>query len=169
MKRILAIVLMSLASSAAAQTVPADPVGGLAAWLQSQQAQVGLSETLKGVKYAATWWDAVSVGQKGINVGAAGAKDFFDLGPAFTGTNSDLASQDPTTRWGAATALHVGNLWNWGAAKLPTAIADHVHLATLPNVTVSPLFMWPHGTNINKWTFAKDFQIALAYRFGGTP
>jgi hypothetical protein len=165
----LAIVLMFLASSASAQSVPADPISGLGSWLQSQQAQVGLSETLKGVKYAATWWDAVSVGQKGLNVGSAGAMDFFDMGPAFTGTNSTLASQDPTTRWGAATALHVGNLWNWGTGKLPDVLASHVHLVTLPNVTISPLFMWPHGTNVDKWTFAKDFQIAMAYRFGGTP
>ena len=172
-----ALVILGSITCASAQLPPEvqvtniapQPVNDLFSWLGTQQAQVGVSENLKGVKYAATWWDAISVGQSGLNVGKAGAADFFDLGPAFAGTNSNIESQDPTTRWGAATALHVGNLWNWCAGKMPSSIASHVHLATLPNVTVSPLFFWPHGTNVDKWTFAKDFQIALAYRFGGTP
>lgn len=160
-------VLCCAATCARAQT--ADPITDLYSWLKSQQAQVGLSETLKGTKYAATWWDAVSVGESGINVGKAGALDFFDMGPAFAGTNSNLDSHDPATRWGSAAALHVGNIWNVAATKLPAGIANHVHLATLPNVTIAPLFFWPHGTGVDKWTWAKDFQIALAYRFGGTP
>ena len=160
------LVALSMTLPRAGWSQSASPTDDLVSWLKTQQAQVGMAETLKGHKNAATWWDAFSLGQKGLNVGAAGAADFFDAGPSITGTNSD--ANNPDVRYGAATVLHAGNIWNWAAGKLPEGIASHVHLVTLPNVVVGVLCLYPHGVSIDKWRFDKDFMPALAYRFGGS-
>lgn len=136
----------------------------LVKWVGTQQAHVGTARGLEdSSSYATTWWDAVSYGQKGINVGAAGALDFLDLGPAVSAANGR------STRYGQAVTLHVGNVWNSLAANLPTSLAKHVHLVVLPNVTVAPLFLWPYRLPLNRWTWGKDFQVSVGYRFGGSP
>lgn len=142
------------------QPAAPDSLAALAQWVGTQQAQLGTSIDLHGVKYATTWWDAVSYGQKGLNVGAPSSLDFVDLGPGMAVTHGKSA------RYGQAVPIHIGNIWN--STSLPSSIVPHFHLATLPNVTISPLFLWPDHAPIGKWTWKKDFQAAVAYRFGGS-
>ncbi len=165
MKHWLALVaLICFGSIADAQTAPpSDDLAALATWVSHQQAQVGTSIALNGVKYAATWWDAVSIGQKGFNVGLAGALDYLDFGPGMAAANGER------TRYGQAVPVHVGNLWNAAETFSSGTWMSHVHITALPNVTVCPFFLWPDGNRLAKWTWKKDFQAAVGYRFGGTP
>lgn len=165
---IAALMLMSLSVAAQdAVPVPADPVTApdqivqLYNWVKTQQANVGLSYDLHKVKYACTWWDLVSLGSSGLNVGMATAKDFIDLGPATATANA------APTRYGQGVAIHVGNIWNSATAHLPNAIASHVKVTSLPDVTVGALIFEPLNGVLKSWTFAKDLQVAVAYRFGG--
>lgn len=161
----LAVALVCLGSTAALAQVSApqpSTIQDLAVWVQTQQAQVGVSYDLHKTKAVATWWDAVSIGQSGINVGSASALDFLDLGPSMAAANG------VRTRYGACVPIHIGNIWNSSTGHLSKAVADHVHLATVPNLTLAPMFMVPDGRAIKKWNWTQDFQVALAYRFGGT-
>lgn len=162
MNKALIVLLLVVGVPAVAQTAPSDPAAGLASWAATQQAQVGVSLDLHKTKYAVTWWDAVSWGQKGVNVGLAGAKDYIDLGPAMAVANG------ASPRWGQAIPLHVGNIWNSATSSLPPSTAAHFNLVTLPNVTVSPLFLVPDHKPITKWTWSNDFQVVVAYRIGGS-
>ncbi len=162
MKRI--AMLLLLAAPAAAQTSPpSDSLAALATWVGKQQAQVGTSIALNGVKYASTWWDAVSIGDRGFNVGLAGSLDFIDFGPGMAAANGEH------TRYGQAVPVHVGNIWNSAETFSHGTWMSHVHITALPNVTVCPFFLWPENNRLAKWTWKKDFQAAVGYRFGGTP
>jgi len=160
MKKIIVSLFMLLPVSVAAQAV--DEIVQLGQWLKTQQANAGISQSLHKDKYAVTWWDAISVGQSGLNVGKAGALDYVDLGPIMAVANG----KNP--RYGAALPIHVGNIWNNASKRLPPKIGSHVNLASIPNMIISPVFLWPDRKPINKWTWIEEFQIALAYRFGGS-
>src|ERR1039458_4609317 len=58
-------------------------------WVQTQQANIGLGLDWHGIKYVTTSWDVISLGSSGINVGAAGSKDYFDLGPLTSAANGE--------------------------------------------------------------------------------
>ena len=159
----IALLSVLLAVQVHAQTAPSsDSLTALMQWVGTQQAQVGTSMGFSGVKYVATWWDAVSIGSKGFNVGAATSLDFLDFGPGTAAANG------ASTRYGQAVPIHVGNLWNELETFSPGTWMSHVHITALPNVTVCPFFLWPQDGKISKWTWKKDFQGALGYRFGGS-
>ncbi len=176
MKKIIAVSLLLVSVGAGAQSLnvpPAaapvassqsvDPASSLGAWLASQQAQIGVSYDFNRTKYADTWWDAVSVGQSGINIGAASALDYLDLGPGVAAANG------AATRYGLVVPLHVGNIWNSLPGKMPKAVSSHVHTFTAPNVTAGGMFLVPNHRPLDKWNWTQDFQATLAYRFGGAP
>lgn len=142
-------------------SAPIDQLAALYNWVKTQQANAGISYDLHRVKYACTWWDLVSLGSSGLNVGTATSKDYLDLGPA-----TAVANAAPT-RYGQGTALHIGNIWNATAGNLPGALRSHVRITSLPDVTVGGLFLFPRSGALNKWTWRDDFQAAVAYRFGG--
>lgn len=152
-----------------AQADPSGSLTSLGQWLAVQQAQVGTAigfqrtPSNKPVEYATTYWDAVSIGQSGINVGLASALDFVDLSLGLSAANQE------TTRYGVFIPIHVGNIWNSAAAHFPAAIADHVYLTSLPNVTAALALYEPTNGALNTWTIKKDGQISIAYRFGGAP
>lgn len=159
MKKAIFLVLL-LGGSAAAQST--GDFSEFAAWVSSQQAHVGMAWDMSGTKYATTWWDAVSVGQSGMNVGKAGALDYLDFGPTFSAANREAP------RYGAAVPVHLGNIWNTLADHLPTAVKTHVKIVTLPNVTAAAMFLMPQNLPINRWNWCADFRAAIAYRFGGS-
>lgn len=166
-KLLLAVVLASVsvvpvrAQSADPAAAPVDQIAALYSWVKTQQANAGISYDLHRAKYACTWWDLISVGSSGMNVGIATAKDYFDLGPA-----TAVANAAPT-RYGQGSALHVGNIWNATIGNLPGGIAKHVKITSLPDVTVGGLFFMPKNGSVKSWTWRNDFQLAMAYRFGG--
>lgn len=156
--------LLLLAVPSFAQTAPSpvpNDLQNLLTWVGTQQAQVGTSIAADGVKYAATWWDAFSVGSKGFSVGAAGSLDLIDAGPGMAAANGEH------TRYGQAVPVHVGNIWNLSETYSSGTWMSHIHITALPNVTICPFFLWPEGNRISKWTWKKDFQGAVGYRFGG--
>ncbi len=158
-----AVVAPTVSGTAVDQAAPAvDQLAALYAWVKTQQANAGISYDLHRVKYACTWWDLISLGSSGMNVGIATAKDYLDLGPAMATANA------APTRYGQGTALHVGNIWNAAASALPGNVAKHVKITSLPDVTVGGLFLFPKSGALNKWTWRDDFQAAIAYRFGGS-
>lgn len=161
MKKMLIAVLLMAAYCAPVKAQTTD-FGNFLTWLQSQQAQVGTALTIDAKLYAATWWDAISVGQAGLNVGKAGALDYVDLGPELSVANG------LSPRYGAALPIHVGNIWNTVATHLPSSISSHLIITALPNVTIAPVFLWPQNGSINNWTWRNDFQYTFAYRFGGS-
>ena len=166
LKKILVAVGLGLLpwTAALAQVAPApDSFSALLQWVGTQQAQIGTSMGYSGVKYAATWWDAFSIGQKGLNVGLASALDYMDLGPGMAAANAQR------TRYGQAVPVHVGNIWNLMESNSTGTWMSHVHVTALPNVVFCPFFLWPEGNRLNGWTWKKDFQAAVGYRFGGTP
>ena len=157
-------VLMLLAAPAFAQTATpptGDSLAQFYAWVQTQQANAGVSYDWHHTKYACTWWDLVSLGSSGLNVGVATSKDFVDFGPAMATTNA------APTRYGQGIATHVGNIWNAVATAIPGNVAKHVKITSLPDVTVGGLFLFPKSGALNKWNWRDDFQAAVAYRFGG--
>lgn len=158
---LLLTLLFTGAGSARAQDSGALP--DLMRWVANQQAQVGTSISLHGTKYACTWWDAFSYGQAGMSAGKAGALDYVDLGPGVGVAN------DKRPRWGQTVAIHVGNIWNTLTGHLPAGVGSHVHFVALPKITVAPVFLLPERLPLNKWTWREDFQVAIAYKFGGTP
>ena len=167
MKLIAALVLaLAVAAPVFAQTAPApassDSLTALMQWVGTQQAQVGTSVAMNGVKYVATWWDAVSIGSKGFNVGLAGSQDYLDFGPGTAAANG------AATRYGQAVPVHVGNIWNLAETYSSGTWMSHFHVTALPNVTVCPFFLWPQSNRLAGWTWKKDFQAAVGYRFGGT-
>lgn len=163
MKLFLTMLSMLLVTASHAQaTAPDSSLPDLLKWVGNQQAQVGTSIDLHGTKYAASWWDAVSFGQGGLDVGKAGALDYLDLGIGAVATNGRAP------RYGQALAFHAGNIWNTAQTSSHGTWMSHVHLVALPNVTVSPLFLLPERKPINKWTWEEDFQVAVCYRFGGS-
>lgn len=162
-KMLLALALSLLVVKAHAQTPPpVTPPADFTTWLSQQQAHAGVGYGLKGkTKYAVTWWDLAQYGQAGMNVGnPSTAHDYVDLGPALSVANS----QNP--RYGAALPMHVGNLWN--DVKLPSKVASHINLTAIPDVVIAPLFLAPDNLPLNKWRWDSDFQITLAYGFGGS-
>lgn len=158
---LLAATLVCFGSTAFAQA--SDSLADLAKWVGTQQAQVGTSIAYDGTKYAATWWDLASYGSKGTNVGLAGASDYLDLGPGVAAANGRA------TRYGQAVPVHIGNIWNALQAFSSGSWMSHVHITSLPNVTVCPFFLFPANGDIRSWNWKKDFQGAIGYRFGGTP
>lgn len=164
MKSIIAVLLLTISvNPVRAQTAPSsDSLSELMTWVGTQQAQVGTSVAMNGVKYAATWWDAFSVGQTGTNVGRAGALDYLDIGPGMAVANAER------TRYGSATPVHIGNIWNLMEQNSTGTWMSHVHVRALPNVIVCPFFLWPQGNQIGRWTWKKDFQAAIGYKFGGS-
>lgn len=164
MKTVLISLLLLVGNAHAQVTVPpaapTDSLTALGEWASSQQKYLGVSYDLHKVKYVSTWWDAVSIGTSGLNVGNASSLDFVDLGPGMALANGTA------TRYGQAVPLHVGNIWNSSTSHMPSSVASHVHLVALPNVTLAPMFLVPSNGSLKKWTFKNDFQVALAYRFG---
>ena len=152
-------------ASVKAQEVSTPTSGELLTWVKSQQANAGLSYSFHKTKYAVTWWDAASYGQAGMNVGKAGALDYVDLGPIISVPVAD--SNHTSTRYGLAVPLHAGNIWNSSPGYLPQKLREHINLVTFPNVTVTPAFLYPEHLSLLEWRWRKDFQIAIAYRFGG--
>lgn len=149
-------------SGTASDPAPVDQLAALYKWVKAQQANAGISYDLHRVKYACTWWDLISLGSSGLNVGSATSKDFLDLGPATAAANA------APTRYGQGSAVHVGNIWNAFASSLPGAIVKHVKITSLPDVTVGGLFFVPTNGVLRSWTWKNDFQGAVAYRFGGS-
>lgn len=167
-KKILAAIALGIlpAAAAFAQTAPPAPPSGdiasLYAWAQAQQKYLGTGMDTHGTIYAVTWWDAISLGSSGLNVGKAGATDLFDLGPGMSAANAK------PTRYGQAFPVHIGNMWNWVATNLPESVGSHLNIAVLPsNLTVTALFLWPDHKALGQWRWDNDFQGAVAYRFGG--
>lgn len=158
-----AVVAPTVSGTAVDSAAPAvDQLAALYAWVKTQQANAGISYDLHRVKYACTWWDLISLGSSGMNVGIATAKDYLDLGPAMATANA------APTRYGQGTALHVGNIWNAVAAAIPGNVAKHVKITSLPDVTVGGLFLFPKNGSLKSWNWRDDFQAAVAYRFGGS-
>lgn len=146
--------------------LPPTDIQNLETWFLAQQYQAGTASPIVGKvfkeTYASTWWDAFSLGQSGINVGKAGALDYVDLGPVMNVATGQV------TRYGLAVPIHVGNIWNTLITKLPPKVSDHVVLASIPNVTLAGQLLAPKGLPLNKFTWGKDFNVAVAYRFGGS-
>jgi hypothetical protein len=180
MKKLLVAALLALAAAPSrAQTLaavdlttitppaaPAPVASGnsltdLMTWLGTQQAQLGTSMGFSKVKYVTTWWDASSWGQKGINIGQASALDYMDLGFGTAAANAQV------TRYGFFVPIHFGNIVNSASSWMPSVIGDHVHLTTLPNVTLALVFLYPQNGVLKDWTIKKDGQGSVAYRFGG--
>jgi hypothetical protein len=161
MKKIIVAALLAFVISPAKAQSAASETQQLMSWLATQQANIGASENLHGTKFAATWWDVLNAGQSGVNIAAGSSKDFVDLGPAVCAANSQA------TRYGAAIPINAGNIWNWASGKVPPKFSSHIHIATLPSITLSPILLWPNGRPLKTWHFGDDFQIALAYTFGG--
>lgn len=169
MKWLLAVLFIPvMAHAQAAPGAPApDPCNAsLSSWVQCQQGQSGLAYQVVNSKwrqtYATTWWDMVSFGQAGINIGAANAHDYIDLGPTVNAGNALV------TRYGLSIPIHIGNIWNDSSKHLPASIASRVRLASIPNMTIAPQFFWPQDGNMSDWTFLKDFMLSIAYRYGGS-
>jgi len=160
---VISLVAVPVLSKAQVATTTANTPGvsDLIKWLGTQQAQVGTSIAYNGVKYAATWWDMASFGQSGLNVGLASALDYLDFGPG-----TALANEEQT-RYGAAVPIHLGNIWNSVTTSMPSKVASHVHLTALPNVTFCPFFLYPQDGVLKHFTWKKDLQGAIGYRFGG--
>lgn len=158
--KMLALLLLLMPIAAKAQTTPPKELQALEQWIGSQQAHVGTGFGINGVKYGSTWWDLVSVGEAGLNIGKAGSLDFVDVGPVLSMANT------LSPRYGASIPIHAGNIWN--SLKLPSNIVTHVWMASLPNITLAPAVFYPQGQAFNKWTWKNDFQLVLAYTFGGS-
>ncbi len=156
--------LLALAAPSFAQTAPAAPPAGtaaeLAAWVQTQQANVGIGLDWRGVKYITTSWDLLSIGQSGLNVAKAGAADYFDLGPMTSAANGEK------TRYGALPLLHVGNIWN--GISLPENIQSHIGKTKLPDVAAGLGFFEPKNGVLRTWKWKADTQLVVVYRFGGS-
>ena len=141
--------------------VHADDLDNLIDWVKTQQINVGTGISLNGVKFETQWWDLIAIGKKGINIGKAESLDFIDFGPVLSLANV----QRP--RYGQAIPIHAGNIWNSITGKIPPSLVSHIFLASLPNITIAPIFLFPENSSLNKWRWQDDFQIAVAYKFGG--
>lgn len=157
---------LATVSGTATDASSSNSLVALGQWLATQQAQVGTAfgfdktPSGKPVEYATTYWDAVSLGSKGLNVGLASAKDLLDFSIGLSAANQRQ------TRYGIFIPVHVGNMWN--SISFPAAIAEHVHMATLPNCTVALALYEPKNGQLDKWTIKDDGQLSVAYRFGGS-
>lgn len=162
-KIVLSLLLAAVSMPCAAQS---SDLQNLQTWALQQQYQAGTASPVVGKffknTYASTSWDVISIGQSGINIAKATAKDYVDIGPCM-----DVAT-GRITRYGATVILHIGNIWNDFTARLPENIADHVYLASIPNVQVGAQFLAPVNRPVSKATLADDFMINIGYRFGGS-
>lgn len=166
MKKMLLLALMLMPRVAMSQTAPSSDFQNLMTWIGTQQIQLGTASPISGHMfkntYAASWWDAVSIGQSGLNVGRAGALDFINIGPGMN------VATDKISRYGIVIPVHVGNIWNSLINHLPSSVASHVNLASVPNMTVAAEFLAPTRVPISKATLTNDFLVAVGYRFGGS-
>ena len=175
MKYLLTVAMLALAAPSHSQTlstvsgtavdapapVVSDSVTQLYSWAKAQRKSIGVSYDLHHVKYVATSWDLVSIGDAGLNVAKASAKDYIDFGPT-----TAVANAAPT-RYGQAVPIHFGNIWNQIATHQPRLIAAHASIASLPDVTLVPMFLFPRNGAVKTWTWRDDFQLAVLYSFGG--
>lgn len=160
---VLSLLLAAVAVPCAAQS---SDLQNLQTWALQQQYQMGTASPVVGKffknTYASTSWDALSIGQSGINVAKATAKDYVDVGPCM-----DVAT-GRVTRYGATVILHLGNIWNDAVSHLPAALANHVYLASIPNIQAGAQFLGPVSRPVSKATLANDFMVNIGYRFGGS-
>ena len=159
MKQLMIAALMFMAIGVSAQTpAPND----FTTWLQSQQAHAGIGYGLKTTtKYAISWWDLAQYGQSGINIAnPSKIHDYVDIGPCISIANG----QHP--RYGIAMPIHIGNIWN--SISLPSKLSSHINLTSIPALVVSPILLAPNDLPLNVWRWDRDFQVALAYSFGGS-
>ena len=157
MRAILLAVLMM-----GAGTARADDFSDFTTWMKAQAGQTGISVGTKDkAKYAAQVWDALSYGQKGMDVFAAGALDYVDLGPAWAIAN------DRAPRYGICAPIHAGNIWDTARTHLPPAVGTHVHTTKLPDFSVSGIFLWPTGGSVRGWRWDRDFMVYFSYKYGG--
>ena len=157
MKLLIAALLLT-----AAVPARADDLSDFHAWVSSQSMQTGVSVGIKDrAKFATSVWDVVSVGQSGLNIFAAGALDYVDLGPAWGIAN------DRAPRYGLALPVHGGNIWDALTGHLPASVATHVHTVKLPDFSVSGIPLMPLSGRLGDWRWDRDFWIYFSYRYGG--
>lgn len=149
-----------LAAAQAPAPAPAAPAGELhelVSWIQRQELRAGTHLSLAPKARPVGYLRGISIGQKGLSIGAAGAEAWVDLDPGITTDRQDRPD------FLALVMLHPAAIGRRLYAALP--FKDRVRYAGLPELEIGPAVRFPRdAAELKAWRGKDNIGLVVSLR-----
>lgn len=140
-----------------AAAAPASELHGIVAWLQKQELRAGTHLSLEPKARPVGYLRGLSFGQKGLDIGAAGAEAWLDLDPGITTDDKDR----PEVL--ALLMFHPAAIGRRLYAALP--FKDRIRYAGLPELEIGPALRFPRdAAQLKAWRGRDNIGFVVSMR-----